>query len=167
MRHPIRTVISQMISYEQGEPQRVHHFLKVHAFAHVIGESECLSEREQEILEVAAVLHDVGIRESLRKYGSSAGRYQELEGPPIARDMLSELGYDAELIDRVCYLIAHHHTYDAIEGKDYQILVEADFLVNALEQRLSTQAVSDVLEKLFRTEKGIAYLKTMYFAREG
>ena len=44
MRHPIRTVISQMISYEQGEPQRVHHFLKVHAFAHVIGESECLSE---------------------------------------------------------------------------------------------------------------------------
>ena len=32
--------------------------------------------------------------------------------------------------ERVAYLIGHHHTYDKIEGMDYQILVEADFLVN-------------------------------------
>lgn len=162
MRHPIGTIITEMVRYEQGEPERVHHFLKVHAFARVIGESEGLSEREQEILEVAAVLHDVGIRASLRKYGSSAGPYQEKEGPEIARGMLTRLGYDEAFIDRVCYLIAHHHTYDAIEGKDYQILVEADFLVNMLEEHMDPETVKNVLEKLFKTAKGTAYLKTMY-----
>lgn len=162
MRHPMGTIITEMVRYEQGEPHRVHHFLKVHAFARVIGESEGLSEREQEILEVAAILHDVGIRESLRKYGSSAGAYQEKEGPPIARTMLEKLGYDADFIDRVCFLIAHHHTYDAIEGKDYQILIEADFLVNALEEKLSPEMVQDVMSKIFKTPKGTAYLKTMY-----
>lgn len=162
MQHPIGTMITEMVNYERGEPHRIHHFLKVHAFAKVIGESENLSEREQEILEIAAVLHDVGIRESLRKYGSSAGPYQEKEGPPIAREMLERLGYDENFIDRVCYLIGHHHTYDAIRGKDYQILIEADFLVNALESQMSRQAVEDVLARIFRTAKGISYLKTMY-----
>lgn len=162
MRHPMGTIITEMVHYEQGEPHRVHHFLKVHAFARVIGESEGLSEREQEILEVAAILHDVGIRESLRKYGSSAGPYQEKEGPPIARKMLEKLGYDEAFIDRVCYLVGHHHTYDAIDGKDYQILIEADFLVNALESQMSRQDVEDVMKRIFKTAKGIAYLKTMY-----
>lgn len=162
MRHPMGTIITEMVNYERGEPHRIHHFLKVHAFAKVIGESENLDEREQEILEVAAVVHDVGIRESLCKYGSSAGAYQEKEGPPVARAMLERLGYDAAFVDRVCYLVAHHHTYDNIEGRDYQILIEADFLVNALESQMSRQAVEEVLARIFKTEKGIAYLKTMY-----
>mgnify|MGYP000340972515 FL=1 len=38
------------------------------------------------------------------------------------------------MTERVAYLIGHHHTYDKIEGMDYQILVEADFLVNILRQ---------------------------------
>lgn len=162
MRHPIGTIITEMVRYEQGEPHRVHHFLKVHAFARVIGESEGLPENVQEILEVAAVMHDVGIRESLRKYGSSAGPYQEKEGPPIARAMLERLGYDEEFIERVCFLIARHHTYDAIDGPDYQILVESDFLVNALEEKLRAEAVKGVMERLFKTPKAIAYLQTMY-----
>ena len=36
------------------------------------------------------------------------------------------------MIRRVEYLVGHHHTYKDIDGLDYQILVEADFLVNIL-----------------------------------
>ena len=48
--------------------------------------------------------------------------------------MLKELGFDQDVSNRVQYLIAHHHTYDAIDGIDYQILIEADFLVNMYEE---------------------------------
>lgn len=164
MRHPIGTIITQMIHYEHGEPARVHHFLKVHAFAQVIGQYEGLDELQQETLEIASILHDIGIRESLRKYGSSEGIYQEKEGPPLARKMLEQLDYDEDFINRVCYLIAHHHNWETIDGPDHQILVEADFLVNALDSTLSNDVLQKVRKELFRTEKGKAYLETMYIA---
>lgn len=162
MKHPIGTIVSQMVDYERGVPHRVHHFLKVYAFAKVIGEAEGLGERDQEILQIAAIMHDVGIRPSLEKYGSSAGKYQEEEGPDVARKILSRLDYDPELVERVCYLIAHHHTYGERRDEDLQILVEADFLVNALEENMSREAVEKVGENVFRTERGKAYLQAMF-----
>ena len=151
-----------MVDYERGVPQRVHHFLKVYAFAKVIGEAEGLSEREQEILQIAAIMHDIGIRPSIVKYGSSAGSYQEKEGPGIAREALTRLEYDPELIERVCCLIAHHHTYGTQRDKDLQILVEADFLVNALEEGLSREEVERMSKDVFQTERGKTYLQAMF-----
>ena len=48
------------------------------------------------VVRAAAVLHDIGIREAERKHGSSAGKYQEVEGPPIARRILEKLSVDPE-----------------------------------------------------------------------
>lgn len=116
----------------------------------------------QEILEVTAVLHDVGIKVAEQKYNSSAGHYQQLEGPPVAKKILDELGYPDDFVERVMYLIAHHHTYTNIDGMDYQILVEADFLVNADEDRLSSDAIENFKEKIFKTTTGIAVLENNY-----
>ena len=63
----------------------------------------------------------------------------EKEGPAVARGMLMRLGFAENVIERVCYLIGHHHTYTGIEGRDYQILVEADFLVNLYEDGRSEE----------------------------
>ena len=68
--------------------------------------------------------------------------------------MLEELGYEEELIERVCYLIGHHHTYKEIDGIDYQILVEADFLVNLAEEEAEEETINNVKERIFRTETG-------------
>ena len=68
--------------------------------------------------------------------------------------MLVRLGYPQEQIQRVEFLIGHHHTYSHIEGDDYQILVEADFLVNLYEDQESKQAAERVREKIFRTKTG-------------
>ena len=43
-------------------------FLKVYSYAKTIGEMENLDEKMQEILEVTAVLHDIGIKVSEEKY---------------------------------------------------------------------------------------------------
>lgn len=44
-------------------------------------------------------------------------------------------------MDRVCWLVGHHHTYTDIRDLDYQILVEADCLVNLYEDDAPRSAV--------------------------
>ena len=106
------------------------------------------------ILEAAALTHDIGIHLCEEKYGSSNGKLQEKEGPAIAEKLLKELQFEEKVIERVKYLIAHHHTYDAIDGIDYQILVEADFLVNILEDGLAKEAALQAYQNIFKTESG-------------
>jgi hypothetical protein len=65
------------------------------------------------------------------------------------------------IMDRVSYLIAHHHTYKEIDGIDYQILIEADFLVNAYEEGLKSAQIES-MRKLFRTETGLMLLGALY-----
>ena len=160
----INKVTTAMIDYYQGQPKRIQHFLKVHAYAKLIGEQEGLDKEILDILEVAALTHDIGIKISEEKYNSSAGKYQEVEGPAVAQQMLEDLQYDKAKTDRVCYLIGHHHTYDQIDGIDYQILVEADFLVNLYEDELDQDAVQTAFHKIFQTETGKKLCKLCYFA---
>lgn len=150
-----------MIAYYAGDVRRINHFLKVYGFAKTIGEMEGLDESTQEIIEIAALTHDIGIKNSEKKYNSSAGNYQQIEGPPEAKMLLEGLGIESS-VDRVCWLIAHHHTYTDIQGIDYQILVEADFLVNFYEHDMSNDSVHSVGGKMFKTSSGKAILNAIY-----
>ncbi|SDN40152.1 HD domain-containing protein [Acetanaerobacterium elongatum] len=158
----ISQIINSMTEYYAGDPRRINHFIKVHEFAKTIGELEGLDAHTLFTLEAAAVVHDIGIKLSEQKYGSSAGNYQELEGPPIAKKMLTELCIDAQVVERVCYLVGHHHTYGNIDGLDYRILVEADFLVNIYEENLSAAQAKMICNKYFKTKTGITLLNRMY-----
>lgn len=157
-------VIEAMIDYYGTDLRRINHFLKVFSFAKTIGELEGIDSDSQRLLEVAAAVHDIGIKKSEEKYNSSAGKYQELEGPPEAKRLLCSLGFDSDFIAEVCYLVGHHHTYSDINSLPYQILVEADFLVNLYEDGASLSAVKTAEEKIFRTESGLKLLKKMFFS---
>lgn len=122
---------------------------------------ENLDDKTQEILEIAAVVHDIGIHVCEEKYGHCSGDLQEKEGPVIAQKMLSELGFSDELIERVSFLIAHHHTYNA-NSIDWQILLESDFLVNGLEDNLSKEALTAGYKNIFKTESGKDLCKKMF-----
>lgn len=162
----IGQVMCLMLEYYAGDPKRVNHFIKVYGFAKAIGEAEGLDEKTQLVLEIAALTHDIGIKNSERKYNSSAGNHQQVEGPPEARKLLKQLNAEPELIERVCWLIAHHHTYTDINGMDYQILVEADFIVNAYEDNMSQDAIQSVVKKVFKTKRGIEYFGLLYFSSQ-
>ena len=155
-----RALFMKMVQYDP-DPLRIHHLTKVRAFAEFIAEGENLAADQWEILGTAAIVHDIAIKTCLEKYGSDAGPLQEQEGPPLARAMLEELGYPAAEIDRVCWLVAHHHTYH-IETIDHQILVEADFLVNAHESGHSDEAKQNTLKNIFKTPTGSRLFKAMY-----
>lgn len=158
----IPVLIQKATAFDHGDARRIQHFLKVYAYADMIGKLEHLPEEVQETLTAAAVLHDIGIHAAEEKYGSASGHYQEIEGPAPARTILESMQAPNALIDRVCYLIAHHHTYHDIDGMDYQILLEADFLVNAYEDQLSKDAICTFRNNIFRTASGTSLLNTTF-----
>lgn len=153
----------EMINLYSGDSKRIQHFCKVYSYAKLIGEMEKVDQDTLFILETAALTHDIGIHLCEEKYGDCNGKLQEKEGPAIAKRMLSELGFGDDVSDRVQYLIAHHHTYTDIDGIDYQILVEADFLVNMYEDNLSKDAIEAAYNTIFRTESGKRICKEMFF----
>lgn len=155
-------LIKAMIEYNKHDPKRIQHLIKVHSLSKTIGVLENLDKKDLFILETAAILHDIGIKISEEKYGNCSGKLQEKEGPKEAEKMLEKFGYDREIIDRVCYLIENHHTYDNIDGIDYQILVEADFLVNIYEDNLNKESIENIKKKIFKTKTGIHFIENMY-----
>lgn len=158
----VNDTINAMTEYFRGDVKRIQHFMKVYTIARTIGINEKLPEDVQFLLEIAAITHDIGIKESERKYGSSLGEFQEQEGPPEAEKLLDSLGFEEEFIDMVCYLIANHHTYRGIDNAPYRILVEADFLANIYEDHISMELAKNVKKKIFRTESGIKMFDQMY-----
>ncbi len=151
-----------MIKYDKNDPKRIQHFSKVHSYAKLIGECEGLDNDTLFILEAAALTHDIGIHVCEEKYGSCAGNLQEIEGPSIAEVMLNKLGFEPKIIERIKYLIGHHHTYTDIDGLDYQILVEADFIVNLYENGLDQRAIENAYNNIFKTNTGKLIMKDMY-----
>lgn len=151
-----------MIAYYDGDPKRIQHFTKVHSYARLIGIGEELDDASLFILEAAAYTHDIGIRVAEEKYGRCDGKLQEQEGPIIAQKMLSQLGFENYIVERICFLIGHHHTYDNIDGLDYQILVEADFLVNLYEDDAGNRAIDKAYKRIFRTETGKKIFRLMF-----
>ena len=152
----------KMIEHDAGSAKRIQHFLKVHRFAQLIGRAEQLDEHLQFILECAAIVHDIAIGPCKKKYGRCTGDLQEKEGPAYARELLAAFDLPEEDIQRICYLVAHHHSYHSIDGLDYQILVEADFLVNLYEEQISPEGIESTLERIFKTQTGIKLCKTQF-----
>lgn len=156
-------LMQAMTEYDAGDTPRIQHFVKVHNFAATIAALENVDPKTTFILETAAILHDIGIHISEQKYGNCNGKHQEEEGPAEAMKLMQKVGgYTQEQTDRVCFLIAHHHTYTNVEGIDWQILLEADFLVNAFEDNLSTEAIKAFEKNVFKTASGKRLLEEMF-----
>ncbi len=162
MKKNISAVTEKMVNYFDGDVRRVNHALKVHSFARCIGKFEKLAKNELFIIEVTALLHDIGIKISEEKYNSSSGRYQEIEGPPVAREILKDFKIEQSILDRICYLIGNHHSYSRIDRKDFQILIEADFLVNIYEESMDKESIGTIKEKYFKTEAGKRLISSLY-----
>ena len=162
MIHAVEPILRAMIAYDKGDAMRIHHLLKVHSFARLIGLGEQLDAATQFLLETAAVVHDIGIHKAEEVYGCSRGPYQEELGPAEAEALLTPLGLERSVIDRVMYLVGHHHTYSDIDGMDYQILVEADFLANIYEDHVTPEAAKYAYTHIFRTETGKQLYRDLY-----
>ncbi|OJF77756.1 MAG: phosphohydrolase [Treponema sp. CETP13] len=158
------TLFFAMIQFDTGSAERIQHFTKVHSYGRLIGLGENLDHETLEILEATTYVHDIGIRIAEEKYGKSNGKLQEELGPSEAKKMLESVGYtDENFINKVCYLVGHHHTYSNINSIEYQILVEADFLVNLYERGSGKKEIDSVRNKIFKTKTGCKIFDLMFF----
>lgn len=157
-------LLDAMIAYYSGDPARSQHFMKVYAYAKLIGLEEGLDPRTQHILETAAIVHDIGIKASEEIHGKGIcdGKKQEKYGPPIAAQMLRELGEPEDVVERVAFLVSRHHTFEGVDGPDWQILLEADYVVNAYEEGASESAIRTTLVKVFKTSAGKKLLSAVF-----
>lgn len=158
----VSEIARKMILSSNGNRHDIDHFMKVYAYARTIGRCEGLDQAAQTVLEAAAIVHDIARPLCREKYGNTNGAHQEREGPALARDFLSDSGLPRDAVDRIAWLVGHHHTLRGIDSPDHQILVEADYLVNAEESRYPRENVENTLERVFRTETGRALLRAMY-----
>ena len=152
----------ETVKYFDGDVKRIQHFIKVYTFATLIGRLEKLSENELYILEAAAIVHDIGIKNAEKKYGSCEGKLQEKEGPPVASKLLTELQFNESDVDRICFLVGNHHTYKNIDGLDFQILAEADLIVNFCEEDTAVSGIKNALETIFKTKTGMEFCRSIF-----
>jgi HD superfamily phosphodiesterase len=151
-----------MKRYFGKDLKRVHHALKVAHFAEQILKME---GGNPVVVLASAYLHDIGIHLAETKYQSTSGEYQEKEGPVIAKEMLEKLDVHKEMVDEICDIIGHHHHPREEETLNFQILYEADWLVNMEEKGLpqDRKEVQSMIEKYFRTEAGRQLAERLYF----
>lgn len=163
MNAQLQAVMIAMIKHDAHSPKRIQHFMKVHEIAALIGRMEGLDEETQFILETAAIVHDIGIKTADEKYGGHPGPLQEKEGMVLVRPLLEAVsGYTPEQIERITYLVGHHHTYRNVNGIDYRILIEADLLVNLYESEARYKHFLQAENPVFRTPSGIWMLHHMF-----
>ena len=120
-------LIDKMKQVFDGDTDRIDHALAVLGYAQQI-----LAEEGGDPLVVtaAAILHDIGIHEAEEKHGSAAGKYQEMEGAPIAREILQGLDVDGDRVEHVCDIVGNHHTPGGVDTLEFRVIWDADRLVN-------------------------------------
>ena len=159
-------IIDRMKSHFDGDHRRISHALAVLQYAERIMASG--KDVSGLVVRAAAILHDVGIPQAERKHGSSAGKYQELEGPPVARKILEELKIAPAAVDHVCRIIANGHSPRDIDTPEFRIVWDADWLASIPEQYDTADKAHmlELIEKVFRTDGGKRIAQRLFLERK-
>jgi predicted HD phosphohydrolase len=148
-------VAIEMKRYFKQDFKRIGHATRVARYAEKIGIGE---QGNLAVILAAAYLHDIGIKEAERKHESTAARYQEEEGPPVAKEILAKLGAREELIQEVCDIVGHHHHPGPEESINFKSVYDADMIANLednhKESPVEPEKLASIIEKSFLTESG-------------
>jgi len=157
-------VAIEMKRHFKQDFKRIGHATRVARYAEQIGREE---QGNLAVILTAAYLHDIDTTEAERRHESSAARYQEEEGPPVAREILSRVGAREELIEEVCDIVGHHHHPRAEETVNFKAVYDADTLVNLEEKQkdvpIEPEKLTGIIEKSFKTESGRNLARSVLF----
>ena len=168
-------LLFEMERYFGKDARRINHAKNVLGYAEAILEKEKAAwamgspttarfPADFLVVMAAAILHDIGIHKAEEKYKSSAGNYQEIEGPPIAREIMEKLQFKKEVVDEVCEIIANHHSPGKVDTLNFKALYDADWLVN-LKDECDTgnkEKLAGTIDKVFLTISGKELARHIY-----
>ncbi len=146
-------LIDEMQKVFGADTRRIEHALAVLSYAEQIQATE---GGDPLIVRAAAILHDIGIHEAESKYASSAGKYQEIECPPIAGEILAKYDLDEAVVEHICKIIANHHSAKDIDTIEFRIVWDADWLVNIPEEfpDKGKETLQKRIDEIFKTNTG-------------
>jgi len=154
-------LMKAMEAYFDGDTKRINHAHRVTAYAEELVKRE---GGDYPIIIGASILHDIGIHQAEKKYGSTSGKYQEKEGPPIARRILAQLGFEKNQIEEICQIIAHHHSPGRINTRNFKVLYDADWLVNLRDEYhiQDRHKLASIIDRVFLTQSGKVIARGIY-----
>jgi putative nucleotidyltransferase with HDIG domain len=148
-----KRLIRDMMNVFEDDQKRIDHAMAVLDYSERIISVE---GGDPLVVKSAAILHDIGIKEAEQKYNSSAAKYQEIEGPPIAREILLKYEVDQAIVEHVCRIIANHHSAKDIDTLEFRIIWDSDWLVNIPVEfpDAGTEKMQELIDRIFKTSKG-------------
>ena len=153
MEHREEQLLQDAVMFEQGHLRRSTHILQVYALTKIIANGEKLSKQERNVVQAAAILHDIAIKVCKEKYQDASQSNQKKEAPELVMSFLNKYAYDKEERDEILDLVLHHHDYSKDRGRIHQVLIEADLLVGCFEHEDTKKKVLEI-SHLFQTETG-------------
>lgn len=139
---------------DEGKEDRAHAH-SVWLIAKTIAEEEGLDKEKVDLIEKAAIIHDLSCPLCRTIYGKAEGRMQEVHSKEVIEPLLSILGWSEGTKSRLVEISSRHHTYSDTDTIEEVVLKEADALVN-----LSGKKEFDVNEAIwfganvFKTKTG-------------
>jgi HD superfamily phosphodiesterase len=154
-------LIADMKNVFGKDVKRINHALNVLDYAQQISKYE---ECDALIVVAAAILHDIGIQQAEKKYNSNAGKYQEIEGPPIAEEIFKKYDLPKDSIAHICKIIANHHSARDIDTKEFRCVWDADWLVNIPDEYpdMEKSKLAEIIKKVFKTQSGLKIAMEKY-----
>jgi HD superfamily phosphodiesterase len=154
-------IIKKMIRYFDFNSNHINHSYRVLHYAEEISNIEA---GVGDVVISSAILHDIGIPNCEKKYRSMDGQLQEIEGPPVAREILESLLVDEKIIKEVCEIIGCHHSSGEIDTVNFKIIWDADWLVNLpdvydVKDKVKLQ---EIISGTFMTKTGLRIAKELY-----
>lgn len=154
-------IIKKMMAYFEYNNSHINHTYRVLEYAEELLNIE---KGDPNINIPVAILHDIGITACEKKYNSIEGQLQEIEGPPVAREILESLKIDEKIIKEVCEIVACHHSPGEINTINFKIMWDADWLVNLPDvYDIKDKAkLPEIINKTFMTKTGLGIAKYLY-----
>jgi predicted HD phosphohydrolase len=154
-------LISEMVKVFGDDVNRINHAMAVLWHAQRIRAAEGGDEL---VVDAAAILHDIGIHQAQKKYNSAAGKYQEIEGPPIAAAILEKLDIGGEKAEHICCIVGNHHSARDIDSIEFSCIWDADWIVNIPEEcgNMDKEKLASFIDRIFRTKTGRETAKTIH-----
>lgn len=158
----IADTLTKMYEYNDKKREPLEHILKVFAYCALIADGENIEVGTWKNLGTVALVHDIGIKSAMEKYGDASGKHQETQGEPLARELLNRMNFNAKDVQKIAGIVGSHHTYDNIRGTEHQILAEADLLVNMRDANYDTEKIKTIYTDIFKTKTGKMLLQKLF-----
>ncbi len=159
------TIAEMVIRYYSHYPQMredILHTQEVASFARLIAINEGLTERETELIEASAWLHDIGCPRAKEECGNSLPANQQRVGRIVTEELLKDV--DILTIDEKKWLVevvGTHHQFQSAIDLHFEPLFESDLIVNLLSGYHSMDKAPMFFKNMMTTESGKCLFKTL------